>query len=160
MPYSRVFVALCLLLLLPFDGIAETEEERLAQYYKKGYTWPITEFQPNNPGWNKLFQHRLRQVEEIEDRQDRFEAYVQTLSASLVQQNYTRYGFGLARAPEDLMVALRQGIKDGIEEGPELEYEISAITEPRPWFIKRPDLTQRVLKGEFVSSGDTNHRWD
>lgn len=47
---------------------------------------------------------------------------------------------------EDLMEALRQGIRDGVAKGPELEYHISAITEPRPWFIKRPDLTQRVLE--------------
>jgi len=133
------------MVILPFRGKAETEEERLAHYYKKNYTWPINKFIPDTPGWSKLMQHRLRQVEEIEDRQDRFEGFVQTLSASFIQKNYTEYGFGLARAPEDLMVALRQGIQDGLANGPELERSIDAITEPRPWFIKRPDLTKRVL---------------
>jgi hypothetical protein len=133
-------------ILLPRGGNAESEEERLQHYHKNNYTWPITEFVPNNPGWNKLMQHRLRQVEEIEDYQERFESFVQTLSASFIQKNYTEWGFGLARAPDDLMEALRQGIRDGLAEGPKEEYHISAITEPRPWFIDRPDLTSRVRK--------------
>jgi hypothetical protein len=55
-------------------------------------------------------------------------------------------GFGLARAPEDLMVALRKGIREGVEKGPRLEREIEVIEGDQPWFIDRPDLTKRVLK--------------
>lgn len=98
---------------------SETEEERIAARLDRGYTWPPrdSDYKPNNPGWKKLFEHRLRQVEEIEQVSDRFEAYVQTLSASIVQPNFTEFGFGLARAPDDLMEALRQGIYDGLEAG-------------------------------------------
>lgn len=90
-------------------------------------------------------QRRLRQVEEIQDPQDRFEGFAQTLSAGLIQPNYTKYGFGLARAPEELMVALRKGIQDGLAAGPKEEYYIPVIGGQRPWFISRPDLTKRVL---------------
>ena len=124
----------------------ETEEERIEERRRRGYEWPITEFSPNTPGWKKLFEHRLRQVEEISDRQGRFEGYGQTLSASLVQKNYTRYGFGLARAPEELMEALRGGIEYGLAEGPRLEEHYDAVGGLRPWFIDRPDLMTRVLK--------------
>ena len=98
---------------------SETEEERIAARFSRGYTWPPrdSDYKPNNPGWQKLFEHRLRQVEEIEDQSSRFEAYVQTLSAAIVQANHTVHGFGLARAPHDLMEALRQGIYDGLEAG-------------------------------------------
>jgi len=138
-------------LLLPFYfaflvlSNARTEEERLQEYYARNYKWPIEEFSPNTPGWNKLMQHRLRQVAEIADSSSRFEGYAQTLSAALVQPNFTEHGFGLARAPDDLMEALRQGIHDGLAEGPREEYYIAAITGDRPWFIDRPDLTKRVL---------------
>lgn len=104
---------------LPHLVCSETEEERIAARLARGYQWPPTDsdYKPSTPGWKKLFEHRLRQVEEIEDQSSRFEAYVQTLSASIVQPNFTEYGFGLARAPDDLMEALRQGIYDGLEEG-------------------------------------------
>lgn len=93
----------------------------MAARWERGYKWPplATDFKPSNPGWQKLYEHRLRQVEEIPDQKDRFEAYVQTLSAGMVQPNFTEYGFGLARAPDDLMEALRQGIYDGIAKGME-----------------------------------------
>ena len=123
-----------------------TEEERVKKFYEHNHTWPIQKFVPDNPGWTKLMEHRLRQIGEIEDTTDRFEAYAQTLSASIIQQNYTQWGFGLARAPESLMVDLRQAIQDGVAKGPRLESHINAITEPRPWFIDRPDMTKRVLK--------------
>ena len=126
--------------------LAFDETERIKEFYAHNHTWPIEQFKPETPGWRKLFEHRLRQVAEIESRSDRFEAYAQTLSASVVQPNYTKWGFGLARAPEPLMQDLRQAIREGVEKGPRLESHISAITEPRPWFIDRPDLTQRVLE--------------
>lgn len=104
---------------LPQSVCSETEEERIAARLERGYQWPPidTDYKPNTPGWKKLFEHRLRQVEEIEDQPSRFEAFVQTLSASIVQPNFTEHGFGLARAPDDLMEALRQGIYDGLEAG-------------------------------------------
>lgn len=127
-------------------GQAHTEKERIQEFYKRNHTWPVKKFSPETPGWRKLFEHRLRQVAEIEDSTDRFEGFAQTVSAGIVQPNYTQWGFGLARAPEPLMEDLRQAIREGVAKGPRLESLINAITEPRPWFIDRPDLTQRVLE--------------
>lgn len=123
-----------------------TEAERLAAYAANNYTWPIPQFQPATPGWDKLMRHRLRQVEELTGLHERFEGFAQVLSAAFIQPNFTEHGFGLARAPDDLMEALRQGIRDGLEAGPREEYYIPAIEGLRPWFIDRPDLTQRVLE--------------
>lgn len=128
------------------QALARTEEERITEFYRRNYSWPVEKFSPETPGWRKLFEHRLRQVAEMDDKLDRFEGYAQTLSASVVQQNYTQWGFGLARAPEPLMEDLRRAIREGVAAGPRLESHIAAITEPRPWFIDRPDLTQRVLE--------------
>ena len=131
------------LLVCTAQGI-ETEQERVAQFHARNYTWPPQKFIPDNPGWRSLMEHRLRQVGEIENRQDRFEGFAQTLSAAMIQQNYTEHGFGLVRAPDDLMEALRKGIHEGVAKGPRDEVHISAISGDRPWFIDRPDLTKRV----------------
>ena len=60
-------------------------------------------------------------------------------------QNFTEYGFGLARAPQDLTDALREGVIGGLERGEaRLEYEVDVIEGSRCLFIDRPDLTERV----------------
>ena len=123
-----------------------TEEERIALYHERNHTFPPEKYTPETPGWRRLMDHRLRQVMEIQNSSDRFEGLAQTLSASVVQPNFTEWGFGLTKAPESLMKDLRQAIREGVEKGPRLETHINAITEPRPWFIDRPDLTRRVLK--------------
>ena len=55
-------------------------------------------------------------------------------------KNFTEFGFGLARAPDDLMEALRQGIRDGLEKGPRLEQSVEVIEGLQPWFIDRPGM--------------------
>ncbi len=148
--HASCFVVLCGLALfgslVVVPTYARSEEERVRSYHELNHTWPVKKFVPDTPGWRKLFEHRLRQVAEIEDREDRFEGFAQTLSAGVLQKNFTEHGFGLARAPESLMVDLRRAIREGVEKGPRLENHINAITEPRPWFIDRPDLTKRVLE--------------
>ena len=138
-------VLLGILFFTPQHVDCRSEEERARRYHELNHTYPPENYIPDTPGWRKLYEHRLRQVEEIEDRMDRFEGFAQTLNAGILQKNYTEHGFGLARAPEPLMEDLRRAIREGVEKGPRLEKEINAITEPRPWFIDRPDLTKRVL---------------
>lgn len=124
------------------------EHERIQEYHARNYTWPLRpeRFIPNTPGWIKLAEHRLRQVEEIRNPKDRYEAYVQAVSMAVVAPNFTEFGFGLVRAPEELMEALRQGIRDGLAEGPATEVKIDVIDTAEPsWFIERPDLTERVM---------------
>jgi hypothetical protein len=133
--------------------LTDWEEERMAEYHKRNYTWPIPQYVPQTLGWRKLMDHRFRQAAEIEDSQHRYEAYAQTVSAALVQPNFTRYGFGLARAPEPLMVELRQAIHDGLATGtPREELGSEVIEGPnKPWFIDRPDLTTRVSNNDYSS---------
>jgi len=130
-------------LLVPTHG--RSEEERVRKYHQLNHTWPPESYVPDTAGWRKLFEHRLRQVEEIQNRGDRFEGYAQALAAGVLQQNFTEHGFGLGRAPEPLVEDMRRAIREGVAKGPRLESHINAITEPRPWFIDRPDLTKRVL---------------
>lgn len=108
-----------------------TEEERIALFHERNHTYPPQKYVPETPGWRRLMDHRLRQVSEIQDRSDRFEGFAQTLSASVVQPNFTEWGFGLTKAPESLMKDLRRAIREGVEKGPRLETHINAITEVR-----------------------------
>lgn len=71
---------------------------------------------------------------------------MQLINSALVAPNFTELGFGMARAPEDLMQALRKGVHDGLKAGPRLESYVDVIDGDQPWFIDREDLTQRVLE--------------
>jgi hypothetical protein len=145
--YMRMTMMKSLLLLCLLGGAhGATERERLEQYHLRNYSWPPTKFIPDTPGWKALMEHRLRQIAEVEDSSDRYEGFAQTLSAGMLQKNYTEHGFGLVRAPEGLTEALRAGIHDGLAKGPRDEVHINAINGDRPWFIDRPDLTTRVRK--------------
>ena len=124
-----------------------SEVDRVAEYHKRNYTWPLQHFVPDTPGWRRLNEHRFRQIAEIRDPGNRYEGYMQTINMALVAPNFTEYGFGMVRAPDELMEDLRQGIRDGLRNGPRTEHDIEVIETVQPsWFIDRPDLTQRVLK--------------
>jgi hypothetical protein len=123
------------------------ESEREEEYHFRNYSWPIPDegYSPNTPGWVKLCQTRFDQVKEIPDSLDRYEGYIQSLHSAFLVPNFTAHGFGLARAPDELTDALREGIRDGLPTA-RLEHRIDVINGPQALFIDRPDLTQRVLK--------------
>jgi len=121
------------------------EEERLIEYNKRNYTWPLPHYVPNTPGWKTLMDERFRQVSQVQDKYERYEGYVQTINSAFMVPNFTEHGFGLARAPADLMVDLRQAIHDGL---PTAGYEghTNEIDAPlQCLFIENPELTERVL---------------
>ena len=67
--------------------------------------------------------------------------------AAFLVQNFTQYGFGLARAPQEVTDTLREGIVGGLERGethPECDVDI--IGGPGCLLIDRPDLTDWVSK--------------
>lgn len=140
---SSIFSAI---ILIPVTDAMLIEAERVAEFYARNYTWPPQKFTPDTIGWRNLMEHRLRQVAEIDDPGERYEGYVQTLNAAIVAPNFTEHGFALARAPDNLMEALRKGVRDGVAAGPRLEPDVDVIDGDPPWFVHRPDLTRRVLK--------------
>jgi hypothetical protein len=122
-----------------------SETDRVAAYYERNYSWPVTNYVPNTPGWKALFDERFRQVAEIEDSGERYEGYIQTVHAAYLVPNFTEHGFGLAVAPKPLLAALQKGIRDGLSTARH-ERSVDVIDAPeQPLFIDRPDLTNRVL---------------
>jgi hypothetical protein len=127
------------------EHITLFENERLDEYRKRNYTWPLDTFVPNTIGWKSLMEDRFGQISEMEQSGDRYEGYLQLVHTALLAPNFTEYGFGLGRCPGPLLDALRQGIYDGL---PTARYEVTpqVIEAPnQPLFIDRPDLTDRVL---------------
>jgi hypothetical protein len=129
-----------------------SEGDRVAEYDRRyPREWPPTEYIPNTEGWRNLHEHRFNQIREMPLEDGRYEGYMQSVFAAFLVQNFTQYGFGLARAPQDLTDALREGVMGGLERGEaRLEYEVDVIEGPRCLFIDRPDLTERVSLIYFV----------
>ena len=50
------------------------EDERVAAYHERNYTWPPNEeeFIPNTGGWRKIMKRRLEQVARIENSEDMY----------------------------------------------------------------------------------------
>lgn len=140
------FLILCAVLVTVFtEGTGQlVEPERIVEYHKRNYTWPIQKYVPDTPGWRKLMDERFEQIAHLKTSGARYEAYYQTVRSSFLAPNFTEYGFGLARCPDELLQALRQGIQDGLPHV-RLEVQQEVITGPVPWMIDRPDLTKRVL---------------
>jgi hypothetical protein len=132
----------------PSQGNQLQELDRLAEYHKRNYTWPLNNYSPNTPGWKALIERRFRQVEQLEDSGRRYEAYIQTIHSAFLVPNFTEHGFGLARCPDELLGALQQGIRDALAAGEAtLEPRDDIIPGPhQPLFVSRPDLNERVLK--------------
>ena len=77
------------------------EDERLAGYLARNYTWPPTEWVPSS--LSKIMNRRIQQIQALEDPQQRFQAYITLSSASaIVGQNLTKFGWALTRAPPHL----------------------------------------------------------
>jgi hypothetical protein len=65
----------------------------------------------------------------------------QALNAAYLTPNLTENGWGLTRAPEDLMVALRAGIREGVATARSEDPVEEGL---QPLFADRPDLSERV----------------
>jgi len=126
------------------QNIQLVESERIEEYHNRNYTWPLNNYNPNTPGWKALMEERFHEVEEMDEPLKRYEGYIQTIHSAFLVPNFTEHGFGLARCPDDLIEALRQGIRDGLPTA-RLEHKVDVIDGPQSLFIDRPDLTRRVL---------------
>ena len=153
MRISRSTVCVCSLLVMVGDVAlrvmagrvrpAYTEEERQAEYIRRGHTWP-PKIHPDTPGWKRILNQRFDQVRALTDTQMKWDGYIQTLSSSLMQ-NFTEFGWGLTRAPDELTEEIRQAIYEGLPRA-RSEGDIDVIDGPAPLFIDRPDLTDKVCR--------------
>jgi len=76
--YFGSWVTLLLLLGGCFTSTHGMDEDVRVQEYRKRYgdIWP-PQYVPNTKGWKKLMDHRFEQVQEIEDRHQKYDAWIQ-----------------------------------------------------------------------------------
>ncbi len=95
---SATLVAIMLLLvsciLAKTQVHALSEGDRLEEYKARGYEWPLPHLVPDTPGWKTIFQRRFQQIEEtIDGSTERYNAWMQSISSSFVQPNFTENGY-------------------------------------------------------------------
>ena len=149
-PAGRPLLVGFCLALISLSSIAAgeplIEPERVLEYQRRGYKWPLVDFVPNTTGWRDLMAERFAQVEEISGETGRrYEAFYQVVNSAIVAPNFTEHGFSLARAPDALTKDLQKGIRDGLPTAGTEKMD-GVINGPQPpLLVHRPDLTKRVL---------------
>jgi hypothetical protein len=132
------------------------ERERILEYSKRNYTWPLTSFwiQPKTDGWINTMLRRLQQIEyTISDQNQRYNAYLTTLSSAMIIPNYTQTGWGVTRIPNNLLQELQQSLQDGLpsdlsilpDEKDESASSRLALDGGQTKFISQPSLNRRIL---------------
>jgi hypothetical protein len=98
---------------------------------------------------------RLAQVERVEDIHGRYNGFISGMTQALVAPNFTENGWGLTRAPADLVALLRTHLSKGILDNNNVaeEYEMDVIEGApgennwqRPLFIRQRTLNKLILE--------------
>jgi hypothetical protein len=135
------------------SGIALYENERAEEYEKRNHTWPpkFDEYRPNTDGWRKIYQRRLRQVDRLTSDENSYNGYMNAITSGLVTANYTQYGWGLTRAPQEMWNQLNEILQRGIEDPSlfvqeEQEDAIETRSEQfRPQMLDLHGLNEKIL---------------
>jgi hypothetical protein len=125
------------------------EDQRLEEYHRRNYTWPPleSEFLPATPGWRRLFQRRLKQVDRLSQQDNSYDAYINAISCGLITPNYTEFGWALTRGPTYLWESLNHTLADALPTAEEEEHEGAIDTKLRPLFIELPTtVKEQVLQ--------------
>ena len=135
------------------------EHERLEEYRKRGYTFPPKEYKPNTTGWKEIMERRMKQISNTvrDDNTKKYNAWLVTMGSSVVIQNYTNYGWGLTRAPDDVIKELRDSLYNNAPFARN-EHKIDVMDgSPKSRFIDQADLNnwvaQRIKKMHEEWSG-------
>ena len=132
--------------ILIVTATAMMETDRVEEYHKRGYQWPLNGTTPNTEGWRRNLFRRIEQVERIELENEKYDAWLHVMASALIAPNFTENGWGLTRAPALLVEELKTSLHNGLKH-PATEGKIEPIeTEELPYFIHQPELNQKVLR--------------
>ena len=109
--------------------------------------WPLKHFVPDTQGWRELMERRFEQVSRIEDSHRRYNGWVQSMNMAL-SPNFTENGWGLTRAPPDLVQELVDALHAGLPTAkPEADIDVIFDSEEtRPLFVRNSALNRKVLE--------------
>jgi len=122
------------------------ETDRVEEYNKRGYQWPLNATNPNTGGWRRNLFRRIAQVERIPMHAKKYDAWLHVMASALIAPNFTENGWGLTRAPAHLVEELKTSLHNGLPNA-RREKRIDPIeTEELPYFIDQNDLNKKVLR--------------
>jgi hypothetical protein len=103
-------------------------------------------YKPNTEGWRYLSNRRFDQAPFLKAVVDKYDLWIVGVASAFVQPNFTETGWGLTRAPDDLVKTLRETIRSAYDAGDYREEgDVDVIDGLPALFIDRPELTERVL---------------
>ena len=103
-------------------------------------------YKPNTEGWRKISNRRFDQVTFLETMEETYNLWIVSVTSAFIQPNFTETGWGLTRAPDELVQTLRKTVRSAYEDGDYREEgEVDVIDGLTPIFIDRPELVERVL---------------
>mmetsp|Transcript_11704 Transcript_11704/g.28767 ORF Transcript_11704/g.28767 Transcript_11704/m.28767 type:complete len:414 (-) Transcript_11704:192-1433(-) len=115
---SIVAVAAAMLIaaLAPMhDASAMMESDRMEEYRKRGYKWPLEKVIPDTPGWRRILDRRFEQIERVEGSNDKYNGWLAFMTSAIVATNYTENGWGLTRAPQHITRRLQERLHKTLE---------------------------------------------
>lgn len=105
--------------ILATTVVGLTYEEWRAGADARGHTWPVPDdrFQPNTPEWKQLMRDRIMQAQAYpnDDRNQKFLVWKNAMNQAVVLPNFTEYGWGVTRAPSDLVEEIQYAFRAGLD---------------------------------------------
>jgi len=129
------------------------EHDRIEEYHRRNHSWPPldTDYVPNTPGWKREMERRFHQAHRQTSRGDRYQSYVNAVSAALTVPNFTESGWGLTKAPQYLIDILRDQLHKGVDDhhkhgGLYNESDSKAIFGPnKPFMVPNNEMNRQAL---------------
>ncbi|KAL3822175.1 hypothetical protein ACHAXA_008191 [Cyclostephanos tholiformis] len=139
-----------------------SEEDRVDEYRARGHAWPPrrSDYVPPDPGWSALLGRRFDQLSQIVDIDAKYNGYMSVVHSALLAPNFTEYGWGLTRAPSDLVRALEDNLKRGLEskDTPE-EYQPFGVLEEYPLYLPLMIPNVELNRRAMVELKDIHEAW-
>jgi hypothetical protein len=140
-----------ILVSLVNNASALIEHERMEEYHRRGHSWPPTDFNPDTQGWKSLNEELFQQLHYTAEESpgERYQAYMTAVHSALLSKNFTKYGWGITRAPKNIVELLKNRLHDGLSNhtrdvGHERE-DVCLETDLRPYFIGNESMNHKIL---------------
>ena len=121
-----------------------SEVDRVEEYRFRNHVWPPipSEYVPTHSGWIALHSRRFDQLSRISDEYAKYNGYMSVVHSALLSPNFTEYGWGLTRAPRDLVRALSESLRAGLasNDTPMEEDAMAAFASSEEEYPLRPPL--------------------
>jgi hypothetical protein len=127
-------------------AFALSEDERLAGYAARNYSWPMRQMVPDTPGWEAIMRRRISQIEAMDmtERDDKYNAWISVMTEALLP-NFTQFGWGATKAPPEIVEKIQHALHSGLSSAEEEEEDRGIVGDFKPLFVRMPDLVEEAM---------------